>query len=774
MSSSTTTTNKQGDGAKASGGGDDASGAGFGRSSGGVLIGGSTIQRCGVVATATAAVGANKNNSTSNNTNRKSVVFPVGRAGKNELRRALRARGAASNPQRTIETFQREHSLHSMMCKAFGTQPRQQQTAHPSSTSATATTRASAAKAATVQQNTASSNVESLDTDSVMEFLSHLGVSQYEVHKRISDTLLKKLEDEIKRTSTSSSSQQQQQQQSLLDLLQNSWAYAVALPELRPIVWAVLRQLGEQTPHDVLLELARRADTTNDSTTTDDNNNISSSINITNNSVGSINMGRSVLKHAEIFRPLPVLLKKLVWEADFYNLIPAATAATKTTPSNEQQTDRSSTSSPTTYLEQARHTLWYQTIAPTMQQYCQNPTLVEAANRMLGVGPRERKMVTTQRRALTTTTTTTTTTGTAGGVASTTTTGGSASAAAASTAAAATASLSATSTSAGTTAAALLRGATGATSSAAAAAAAAAASEPPSGKAIAQLRVYLSDKGGSNNSNSSRSISGSSSSYRPKLLYALLSILVAQHGAVMTGDGGGGGGGSIGTTPATTNAAGVSSDSLFSQQPQQQQYHGYLGGATYLHCTLLADLLLSAGGPLPKAYQHVISLARVLDECVQEGTVSDKALVKIQSILKHIFQTDPAEGPDDNDDDDDFPQTTATGSATKKAAKRITTSETCVGTNDDGDKKSSAAASSSSSYSFSAPISSAAKRQLNRILTSSMSAMKMADPQSLFLNDVTDEIAPGYSKIIKKPMCISAMEKKVAKNAYETLVEFER
>jgi Bromodomain len=255
----------------------------------------------------------------------------------------------------------------------------------------------------------------------------------------------------------------------------------------------------------------------------------------------------------------------------------------------------------------------------------------------------------------------------------------------------------------------------------------------------------------------------------------LLSILVAQHGAVMTGDGGGGGGGSIGTTPATTNAAGVSSDSLFSQQPQQQQYHGYLGGATYLHCTLLADLLLSAGGPLPKAYQHVISLARVLDECVQEGTVSDKALVKIQSILKHIFQTDPAEGPDDDDDDDDdFPQTTATGSATKKAAKRITTSETCVGTNDDGDKKSSAAASSSSSYSFSAPISSAAKRQLNRILTSSMSAMKMADPQSLFLNDVTDEIAPGYSKIIKKPMCISAMEKKVAKNAYETLVEFER
>jgi Bromodomain len=241
--------------------------------------------------------------------------------------------------------------------------------------------------------------------------------------------------------------------------------------------------------------------------------------------------------------------------------------------------------------------------------------------------------------------------------------------------------------------------------------------------------------------------------------YALLSILVAQHGAIMTG----GGGGSIVT--AATSSAGGSSDSVVSQQ--QQQYHGYLGGATYLHCTLLADLLLSAGGPLPKAYEHVISLARVLDECVQEGTVSDKALVKIQSILKHIFHTDPTDGQDDD------ATTTTVGSATKKAAEESAArTEAAIDTTCGGGKKSANAASSS--FSFSAPISSAAKRQLNRILTSAMSAMKMSDPQSLFLNDVTDEIAPGYSKIIKKPMCISAMEKKVSKNAYETLVEFER
>jgi hypothetical protein len=446
-------------------------------------------------AAAAAAVAAATTNNQSNN--RKAVVFPVGRAGKNELRRALR--GAASNPQRTIETFQRQHSLHSMMCKAFGKQPRP---SDQSTTAQTTTTRASA-KAATVQNP--SINVESLDTDSVMEFLSHLGVSQYEVHKRISDTLLKKLEDEIKRTSSSSSSQHQQQ--SLLDLLQNSWAYAVAMPELRPIVWAVLKQLGAKTPHDVLLELARRADANDNSTA--DTNMSNPPDNVNNNS--NINKGRSMLKHAEIFRPLPILLKKLVWEADFYNLIPASTST-----SNERQQEAnnaSSSTSPTAYLEQARNTLWYQTIAPTLQQYCQNKSLVEAANRMLGVGPRERKMVTPHRRALTTTTTTMASAATAAA-----TTAGT-------TPAATTAASSAGTTTTTTTA--LLREATGAAAATAAAssssmAAAASASDPPSGKAIAQLRVYLSDKGGSSSSSSSRNISGSSSSYRPKLLVRTL------------------------------------------------------------------------------------------------------------------------------------------------------------------------------------------------------------------------------------------------------------
>jgi len=80
-------------------------------------------------------------------------------------------------------------------------------------------------------------SVESLDTDSVMLFLPHLGVGQFDAHKHISDTLLKQLEDEIRKT---------RPQEPLLVLLKSSWAYASTLTELaRPVVLAVLKQLGE-------------------------------------------------------------------------------------------------------------------------------------------------------------------------------------------------------------------------------------------------------------------------------------------------------------------------------------------------------------------------------------------------------------------------------------------------------------------------------------------------------------------------------------------------
>jgi bromodomain-containing protein 7/9 len=51
--------------------------------------------------------------------------------------------------------------------------------------------------------------------------------------------------------------------------------------------------------------------------------------------------------------------------------------------------------------------------------------------------------------------------------------------------------------------------------------------------------------------------------------------------------------------------------------------------------------------------------------------------------------------------------------------------------------------------------------------------MKDADPQHVFLNPVTDVIAPGYSDIISKPMSIVTMEQKVANNEYNSITDWE-
>jgi hypothetical protein len=207
-----------------------------------------------------------------------------------------------------------------------------------------------------------------------------------------------------------------------------------------------------------------------------------------------------------------------------------------------------------------------------------------------------------------------------------------------------------------------------------------------SGKAVSQLRSLLCD------------MVGTASSYRPKLLYALLSMLMAQHGALEK---------------------------------------GFQLGADSLHCTLVADVLLSAGGPLPKAYQHVLSLARSLDEAVQEGNLTDASIIKIQATIRRIFQPDQDGGPPPI--------------LQKKQATPLPSSAT----KDE-------------------PPTSSVIRQLNRLISAGLVAMKDADPQSLFLNPVTDAIAPGYSRVITKPMCILTMEQKVARNEYTSISNWEQ
>jgi hypothetical protein len=178
-------------------------------------------------------------------------AFPVGPAGKRELKRAL---VKSTDPAKTISTFQQRHSLHSMVARAFGTTPSYEYRAtRKNSTVMNATTAAATATATAAALSAASAaparkTVETLDTDSVMTFLSHLGVRQHEVHKRISDTLMKALVDEIRKSGNNSgggSGMGGAHRDRLLDLLKSCWMYATTIPELRPVLWAVLRQLGE-------------------------------------------------------------------------------------------------------------------------------------------------------------------------------------------------------------------------------------------------------------------------------------------------------------------------------------------------------------------------------------------------------------------------------------------------------------------------------------------------------------------------------------------------
>lgn len=231
-----------------------------------------------------------------------------------------------------------------MFAKAFGTQPHY------------------ASGSGDDDQNEDKPPVESLDTDSVLLFLSHLGVGLHEVHKRLSDALQKQLEDEIRKTSS---------EEALLNLLKSCWPYTTTLPELRPVLWAVLRKLGAQTPLIVLKALAERE---NDGT----------------------------LKHAEIFRPLPSLLKRLVWEADWDDKVPLE---------KEQKIEN-----PKEYLDLVESTMLCETVGPLVEEYCSNQALVDSVGHPFVSSGRERRILTNQRRALATSSAATSNVGAGGSV----------------------------------------------------------------------------------------------------------------------------------------------------------------------------------------------------------------------------------------------------------------------------------------------------------------------------------------------------------------------
>jgi hypothetical protein len=371
------------------------------------------------------------------------------------------------------------------------------------------------------------------------------------------------------------------------------------------------------------------------------------------------------LKHPDVFEPLPPLLKRLCWEADWDLCVPVG------------DDSDSSVSGSSDYYSKLQSTLLYEAVEPSLSLYCSNRVLEEAANHPFAATVRERRLYTKQRRALTSST-------------------------------AATASGAPTTSSSSSSG--ILRGAMAqsghgkpvashaASSSSASLSAEAGGGLASSAKAVAKLRALLVDVA-----------VGASSSYRPKLLYFMLSICMARHGS---------------------------------------SERAFLGGSAHLHCTLVADILLSAGGPLPKAYHHLLSLAQVLDECVQEGNIGDAHLAKVQACLRMIFLLDEV----------------VAGSLSPPSVNRA--EESSIATESGN--------ADESTSNKPAPPSNSLVRQLNRIITAGLAAMKESDPQSLFLNPVTDAIAPGYSKVISKPMSIVTMERKVQEDKYASVNEWKQ
>ena len=178
------------------------------------------------------------------------------------------------------------------------------------------------------------------------------------------------------------------------------------------------------------------------------------------------------------------------------------------------------------------------------------------------------------------------------------------------------------------------------------------------------------------------------------------------------------------------------------------------GGARYLHCCLAADILVSFG-QLPKAYEHVGILAKVLDKCVKEGNISDAAVAQVQGCLRSIFQIHQTGGAD-------------------RALNGISELSPVSHGNNDGNDREETASTPKKKISISKEDREFGSKLMKRVLGAAVAAMRTSDTQQVFLNPVSDAIAPGYSRVIKKPMCMLTIERKIDQSQYATIEEFNK
>ena len=167
-----------------------------------------------------------------------------------------------------------------------------------------------------------------------------------------------------------------------------------------------------------------------------------------------------------------------------------------------------------------------------------------------------------------------------------------------------------------------------------------------------------------------------------------------------------------------------------------------LVGATNLTCSLVADILLSFG-QLPRSYEVLDILARLLDTAVQVGSISDTAISQIQGCLRTIFRPTRSEQSD---------RTSDGGTKIKLSLKSVPKPPT-------------------STFPDMVDDSEYQRKLIQKLVKNALISLRENDTQGLFLNPVTDEIAPGYYDIVENPMCIRTMEEKATNSIYTSIDE---
>ena len=570
--------------------------------------------------------------------------FPVAKQARTQAKLALKS---SSNPTETITHFQQLHSLHSFLARAFGTTSiysLDDSHKNGSNTSTNFNSSSSRVTRGDIELKHSREQkgviVEPFEPESVLTFLNHLGVSTYEIHKKIGDALRDRLENEIQKIDLNVN--QNKGREALLVLLKSSWEY-IHVPELRPVFVTLIKKLGDQTPVEVLILLAKK----------DDNS----------------------LKYGELLDQFGVPMKRLVWEADWSNVVRGDGQLVSETKSN---IEKSSTTAGTLHSNNVLSDI----IRPIVQSYVMDSSLQKVADLAFPTVFSDRKMDTLKRRTVLSSTTNSTTVTTS-----------------------------------------VLAGTLSSLSSL---------TSPGSGKAKDEKNINGNPIKSPNEATSSDSnspglalaklkeVMGS----RPKLLAAVLNMLIAEHGSRCK----------------------IQQSSTTIESLKEKSNTTILGGSSYLHCTLVSDILLSYG-QLPKQYEYVQILAKILDDSVKKGLISDQALAQIQGCLRSIFQP--------SSDKDNEIRSTMNIRLTKSDKA---TSSSINSTNKTKD---------SSLHDFEIKL-------LKQIVKLAVGRMKDNDSQRIFLNPVTDDIAPGYSKIIQEPMCMTMIENKASKRQYQSMSRFER